>query len=108
MYTLSSEKDVRSETVDLDRGLGDTLVDQESRDVGTLIALELNDLTGLFVVNKGTVACEFLELKQLSCMPTGRTYHRKARLYLLEGLQKFLSIVFCGDESVKLEQESTW
>ena len=60
--------------MDLDCGPGDTLVDQESVDVGTLIALELNDLTRLFVVNKGTVACEFLERKELSY------YARMARM----------------------------
>ena len=93
--------------MDLDCGPGDTLVDQESVDVGTLIALELNDLTRLFVVNKGTVACEFLNERNSVTMLAWRACHHRGRLYLLEGLQKFLSIVFCGDESVKLEQEST-
>jgi hypothetical protein len=39
------------ETVNLDRGLRDTLFNEESRDLHTLVSLQLDDLASLFVVN---------------------------------------------------------
>ena len=51
-----------SETVNLDGSPRDAFFNQKSRDLCTLISLKLDDLTSLFVVNKSTVACEFLEL----------------------------------------------
>jgi len=64
-----------SETVNLDSGLGDTLLDEECRDLLTLVSLELYNLAGLFVINESTVAREFL----------------------LEGFQEFLCIVLFGE-----------
>lgn len=49
------------ETVHLDVGLrGDTFLNDESSNLLTLVTLELDNLTKLFVVNNGTVACKFL------------------------------------------------
>lgn len=49
------------ETVNLDLVLGrDTLLDDESGDLLTLITLELDDLTEILVVNNSAVACELL------------------------------------------------
>lgn len=49
------------ETVDLDLLLVDaTLGGQESRDFGTLIALELNDRSQLLILHKSSVASEIL------------------------------------------------
>jgi len=47
--------------VDLDLVLGsNTLLDDESGDLLTLITLELDDLTEILVVNNSAVACELL------------------------------------------------
>lgn len=60
--------------MDLDVGLGgDTFLHDESSDLLTLVALELDNLSELLVVNNGTVACEFL----------------------LEGLQQLLLVILC-------------
>lgn len=62
------------ETVHLDLGLGgDTLLDDKSSHLLTLVTLELDNLSELLVVNNGTVACEFL----------------------LEGLQQLLLVILC-------------
>jgi len=60
--------------VQLDGGLRDTLFREEGGYLETLITLKLDDLTHLLVFNEGTIAGKFL----------------------LESLQKFLSIVFLG------------
>lgn len=49
------------ETVNLDTGLlTNALVDEELGDVGSLIALELDHLTKLGIIDNGTVAAELL------------------------------------------------
>ena len=48
------------ETVDFDGGLVHAILDEEGRDLGPLISLKLDNLTHLLVVNKSTVAGEFL------------------------------------------------
>jgi hypothetical protein len=47
--------------VKLDRRLGDALLGEEAGDLEPLIALELDDLAELFVVDKSTVACKILQ-----------------------------------------------
>lgn len=47
--------------MDLDGVPRYALLNKESRNLGALIALELNDFSSLFVVNKCAVACEFLK-----------------------------------------------
>ena len=44
----------------LDGGLLQTIVDEEGGDLGTLISLELDDLAHFLIVDKSTVASEFL------------------------------------------------
>ena len=46
--------------MNLDSGLGDAFLDQERGDLQPLVALELDDLTSLLIINKGTVAGKFL------------------------------------------------
>jgi len=45
----------------LDRALRNALFSQELGNLKTLIALELDDLARLFVVDEGTIAGEFLQ-----------------------------------------------
>ena len=52
-----------SESVHLDRGPRDSLFDKEVGNLGALVSLELDDLTGLFVVDKCAVASEFLHAR---------------------------------------------
>ncbi len=42
-------------------GLVHSVIDQERRDLGTLVSLELNDLAHLLVIDDSTVAGEFLD-----------------------------------------------
>ena len=58
---IIAERKRSLETVDLDRVLGKTLFDKEVQDLGTLIALELDNLSSLFVVYERAVASEFLQ-----------------------------------------------
>lgn len=46
--------------MNLDSRFLNPIFGQEGRDLGTLISLELDDLTHLFVINEGSVASEFL------------------------------------------------
>jgi hypothetical protein len=46
--------------VDLDGRLLQAVLDEKSRDLGTLVALQLDDLTHLLVLNKGAVAGKLL------------------------------------------------
>jgi len=49
------------ESVDLDLLLVDAALScQKTRDLGTLIALELNDRAQLFILHEGPVACKIL------------------------------------------------
>jgi len=50
-----------SEAVEFDRGLGDALLSEEVGDLEALIALELDDLAKLFVVDQSPVACKILQ-----------------------------------------------
>ena len=55
-------KENQSETVDLDGVGGNNLLVLEERlELQTLITLELDDLSSLFVFDKGAVASEFLQ-----------------------------------------------
>jgi hypothetical protein len=63
-----------SEAVDLDRGGGDALLDEKVGDLLALVALELDDLAHLLVVDERAVARELL----------------------LERLEQLLGVVFCG------------
>jgi hypothetical protein len=58
-FTDASETQ-RSEPMQLDSGLGDTLLGEERVYLGPLIALKLYDLTHLVVVNESSVASKFL------------------------------------------------
>ena len=44
----------------LDGGLGDTLLGQEVLNLDPLVALELDNLTSLLIFDEGTIASEFL------------------------------------------------
>ena len=44
----------------LDGGFLQTILDEEGGDLGTLISLELDDLAHFLIVDKSTVASEFL------------------------------------------------
>ena len=44
----------------LDGGFLQTILDEEVGDLGTLVSLELNDLAHFLIVDKSTVASEFL------------------------------------------------
>ena len=50
----------RLETMHLDGGFLQTILDEEGGDLGTLISLELDDLAHFLIVDKSTVASEFL------------------------------------------------
>ena len=51
--------------MDLDGRLLQAVLDEESRDLGTLVALQLDDLTHLLVLDKGAVAGELLRICML-------------------------------------------
>ena len=52
----------------LDRGAVDAVLDEEVADLDALVALELDDLPHLLVVDEGAVAGEFLwRLMSASC-----------------------------------------
>ena len=55
------------ETVDLDSRLLQAVLDEERRDLGALVSLQLNDLTHLLVLNKGTVAGKLLRGVSAAC-----------------------------------------
>jgi len=59
----------------LDGGLGDTLLGQEVLNLNPLVALELDNLTSLLIFDEGTVTSEFL----------------------LESFEKLLGVVFLGE-----------
>ncbi len=46
--------------MNLDSRLGNAFLDQEGGDLQPLVALELDDLASLLIINEGTVAGEFL------------------------------------------------
>ena len=46
--------------MNLDRVLGNALLDEECGDLQPLITLELDDLAGLLIINESTVAGKFL------------------------------------------------
>lgn len=48
------------ETMHLDGGFLQAIVDEEGGDLGTLISLELDDLAHFLIVDKSAVASEFL------------------------------------------------
>ena len=50
----------RSETVDLDGALRDALLNKECGYLQPLIALQLDDLSSLLILNESTVAGKFL------------------------------------------------
>ena len=50
----------RSETVDLDGALRDALLNKECGDLQPLVALQLDDLSSLLILNESTVAGKFL------------------------------------------------
>ena len=50
----------RSETVDLDGALRDALLNEECGDLQPLVALQLDDLSSLLILNESTVAGKFL------------------------------------------------
>lgn len=50
------------ETVNFDRALGNALFNQEVENLGTLISLELDNLSCFFVVYESAVASEFLHI----------------------------------------------
>ena len=51
---------MRSETVDLDGALRDALLNKECGDLQPLVALQLDDLSSLLILNESTVAGKFL------------------------------------------------
>jgi len=48
------------ETMHLDGGLFQAILDEEGGDLGTLVSLELDDLAHFLIVDKSAVASEFL------------------------------------------------
>ena len=46
--------------MNLDRVLGNALLDEECGDLQPLITLELDDLASLLIIDEGSVASEFL------------------------------------------------
>jgi len=48
------------ETMHLDGGFLQAILDEEGRDLGTLVSLELNDLAHFLIVDKSAVTSEFL------------------------------------------------
>ena len=69
----------------------DAFLNKEVGNLGALVALELNYLSSLFVVNKSAVACEFLK----RYMRKNFTYIYPNMAYLLQSLQELLCIVLC-------------
>ena len=61
--------------MNLDTIPGNALLNKESRNLGTLVALELDNLSSLFVVNKSAVACEFLSVG-IRVREIGRYFHK--------------------------------
>ena len=110
----------RSESVDLDRVLRDSLLDKELRNLQALITLQLDDLAGLLIINESTVASEFLTMVyRQSCAtlqrrPMGaQTVESQPRTHFLECLQEFLEIIlWTGSQQesrfVKIEQGRTF
>lgn len=63
LYDSPSAQD-KSETVDLYSALGDALLGEELGNLHTLITLELDDLTSLFILDESAVASKFLRKQQ--------------------------------------------
>jgi hypothetical protein len=76
--------------MELDRGLGNTLLREECGYLSPLVTLELDDLTHLLVVDEGAVASELL-VAGLSARK-----HRAGYSNLLECLQELFRIDVCG------------
>ena len=111
----------RSESVDLDRVLRDSLLDEELRNLQALITLQLDDLAGLLIINESTVASEFLTMAyRQSCatlqrrtMGWAQIVESQPRTHFLECIQEFLEIILwtgSRQESrfVKIEQGRTF
>ena len=97
--------------MNLDRVLGDALLNEECGDLQPLITLELDDLAGLLIINESTVASEFLTMvyRQLCATlqrrPMGaQTVESQPRTHFLECLQEFLQIILC----VRGQQEGSY
>lgn len=95
---LQSRTDARiilqgSEPVHFDSGLVDFVLDEERRDLGPLVALQLDDLAHLLVVDEGAVAGEFL-----LCPFINESRDQRQSVYLLERLQELLGVIFCEDK----------
>lgn len=90
LYNSPSVQD-RSEPVYLYGGLGDALLSEELRNLHTLITLELDDLTGLLILDESAVASKFLG--EITVSYYDALGDASGRIYLLECLQELLCIV---------------
>ena len=81
----------RSETVDLDGALRDALLNKECGDLQPLVALQLDDLSSLLILNESTVAGEFLWPVLLATATS--IYLEGHSTYLLECLEELLGVV---------------
>ena len=75
------------ESMHLDGGFFQTILDEEGGDLGTLVSLELDDLSHFLIVDKSAVASEFLaRLFRAQGIDRKKTIDAN----FLEGLEKFL------------------
>lgn len=79
------------EPMQLDGTLGDAFLDEEVGDLKALVALELDDLPVLLVVNEGAVAGKLL------LDGSARSSERDGWAHLLESLEELLGIVLCTE-----------
>ena len=84
----------------LDGALGNALLDQKGLNLEPLVALELDDLASLLILDEGTVASEFLSDRAKSVLGIGNPRSSLGWTYLLESLQELPGVVFwrAGDD----------
>lgn len=98
LYNSASARD-KSEPVNLDGGLGNTLLGEKVGNLQTLITLELDDLASLFILNESTVASKFLSRAKKSAMCPDRLASPSAYTFL-KAFKSFLASYSEGKEHV--------
>ena len=78
--------------MDLDGALRDALLNKECGDLQPLVALQLDDLSSLLILNESTVAGKFLSVAVSQC---DVLRDASKRIYLLKCLQELLGIILC-------------
>jgi hypothetical protein len=105
---MRDERKEELEAMQLDGALGNALLDQKGLNLEPLVALKLDDLASLLILNEGTVACEFLSDRAKSVLGIGNPRSSLGWTYLLESLQELPGVVFwrTGDDRDQISDES--